>query len=177
VLLPMTKVFKAHIVGLRFQSAISKIAFEIDSKKITVELAIGITSTEENNANVRLEDLKNQAAEALTASLQRPNCKVMRYDELNLKELNDQKVAATAIKLKTTNLSAVNVPANIDIVTTGDKSDSDFGIYHSYLADILQGKFEHIPKDKIATLVKPLETFLSYANEQGRFGASLPVKA
>ena len=164
VLLPMTKVFKAHIVAMRFQMAISKLSFEFDDERLRVKIAIGLTSTEGNNSKVKLNDLHIQANQALEASLEHSNCKVIRYDELNLKDLEDDE--AEASNITSIESAKTTKPESADLAVENRLSSIDINTYNSYMRDILEGNFENVPTSRLANMIKPLEAFLAYANEK-----------
>ncbi len=158
-LLPMTKVFKAHIVAMRFQTAISKLAFKIDDEILRVKLAIGLSSTEDNDAGIKFTDLNSQASQALAISLQRPTHSVFRYDELSAKELKDEKIDSSIASI-TAKADKKHPPAKIKLLTP------DTSAYNKYMADILKGDFKNIPLQHMAAMIQPMESFLKYAIAQ-----------
>ena len=158
-LLPMTKVFKAHIVAMRFQTAISKLAFKIDDEILRVKLAIGLSSTEDNDEGIKFADLNSQASQALAISLQRPTHSVFRYDELSAKELKDEKIDSSIASI-TAKADKKHPPAKIKLLTL------DTSAYNSYMNDILQGDFKNIPLQHMAAMIQPMESFLKYAIAQ-----------
>ena len=165
-LLPMTKIFKAHIVAMRFQNAISKLAFKINDKTIRVKVAIGLTSTEDKNEGLKFDDLNSQANQALEVSLQRPTHSVFRYDELSAKELKDEKIdnsttSITTKKNKKRSLSKdFTETQNITLLT------ADMDAFNYYMSEILKGNFKNIPAQHMAEMIQPFESFLKYAIEQ-----------
>lgn len=165
-LLPMTKVFKAHIVAMRFQTSISKLAFKINDETIRVKLAIGLSSTEDGDKGLKFDDLNTQASQALEVSLQRPTHSVFRYDELSAKELRDEKIdsttASVATKIDKTKSAAINfgITQNITLLT------ADMDAFNYYMSEILKGNYENIPAQHMTELIQPLEAFLKYAIAQ-----------
>lgn len=163
VLLPMTKLFKAHIVAMRFQTTIGKLAFKLDDETIRVKLAIGLSSTEGGKKGINFEDLNAQANQALEVSLQRPTHRVFRYDELSAKELKDEKIdnstASIAIRTKKKDPPAKDFAeaAKITLLT------ADMNAYNNYMSEILVGNFKNIPTQHLADMIQPFESFLKYA--------------
>lgn len=158
-LLPMTKLFKAHIVAMRFQTTIGKLAFKIDDETIRLKLAIGLSSTEDKNIGMKFDDLDAQANQALAISLQRPTHGVFRYDELSAKELKDEKIDSRSTSI--TAKADKNDPSVKIALLTPDTS-----AYKNHMNDILKGNFKNIPIQHMAGMIQPLESFLKYAIAQ-----------
>lgn len=151
---------------MRFQTAISKLAFKINDETIRVKIAIGLTSTEDKNEGLEFDGLNLQANQALEMSLKRPTHSIFRYDELSAKELKDEKVdssttsVATKINKKTLASKSFAETENITLLT------ADMNALSYYMSEILKGNFENIPAQHMADMIKPFESFLKYAIAQ-----------
>lgn len=162
-LLPMTKVFKAHIVAMRFQAAINKLVFKINDETIKIKIGIGLTSTEEKNQNARFDELYTQANQALEASLRHAKCNIFRHNELNAKDLNKTATNTALISpAVTADFPAKEEENTIDV----SMLNLDTPTYNSYITGILNGNFESIPIQCMENMIEPLELFLKYAIEQ-----------
>ena len=80
IMLPNTKAFMAHIVASRLKEAVEELVFNISDIKIQAGLAVGLCSTEANDASAKLvfEEYCVHAAHALAASLKTPNKRIVR---------------------------------------------------------------------------------------------------
>ncbi len=150
IVLPMTKAFKAHIIGSRLKKAVRKIEFDINGNKVRVTLAVGLTSTDStDDAGVlTFKDYCVQAALALRASLEIPKHPVVRYDETYEKQFED---LPEKLEVRRAEDDAIN----------GDSALEEFG---EFFSGILVGDYSSIPESYIPTLITPLENFLDYAH-------------
>jgi diguanylate cyclase (GGDEF)-like protein len=152
IVLPNTKAFKAHIVATRLKQSAQELVFDISSVKIHVSLAVGLCSTEVEDASAKLsfEQYCVQAAQALATSLDDQNNRIIRYDETYEKKLDDEQGAY-----------AFTTPAVSDTVQSDEESADAFG---DFFTGILSGDYSNIPTEFLPTLIEPLESFLEYAH-------------
>ncbi len=154
LVMPMTKAFRAHIVGIRFQKTVSNLAFKISNDTIRIKLAAGLNSTEGYNESVTFTGLTMQADIALQESLLRRACQIVRHDETINREEN--KKAEIADRKEET--------LGQELAADFDKLDT--ALFNRYMTAIIQGEFEKVPRKYIEKLIDPLESFLKYARGQ-----------
>lgn len=154
LLLPMTKAFRAHIVGIRFQKMVSNLAFKSEDKTIRIKLAAGLNSTEGYNEKVSFAGLMIQADLALQESLQRRACQIVRHDETINKDVDTKTSSDKKEKL------------SIGKELADDIEKLDGVLFSRYMTAIMNGEFEKVPTDYIEKMLQPLESFIKYAHGQ-----------
>ena len=160
ILLPMTSGFKAHIVAIRLQNAIGKLAFAIDDNTVSIEIAIGLASTEGLDKGKGFEDLNNRVEEALSTSIEKRNCKVVYYDEQD----SDSDVNDIEAKLSVKQMGKKRVDESSSQSNGNDEKQIER--YGNHLLNIFNCNFDAIPSEDIDDLIKPLQAFLEYAQQQ-----------
>jgi diguanylate cyclase (GGDEF)-like protein len=157
LLLPMTKAFRAHIVGLRFQKTIDNLAFQTDDEIIRIQLASGLNSTEGYNEHLTFAELSLQAEKALEASLQDRASKIVRHDETLIGEEDSEKHSES---------SELETQESIGKELAADLQKLDTAVFNRYMSAIMTGEFEKIPVQDVENMIEPLESFLKYAYNQ-----------
>ena len=157
LLLPMTKAFRAHIVGIRFQKSISNLAFQVEDEIIRIKLAAGLNSTEGYNDQVTFTGLTIQADIALQESLQRRACQIVRHDETINKGENaePETIASSDVKEELT----------IGKELAADIEKLDTALFNLYMSAVMSREYEKIPENHIENMILPLESFLKYARD------------
>lgn len=162
LLLPMTKVFRAHIVADRFQKAVDNLAFQAAEEVIRIKLASALNSTEGYSEQVSFTEILSKAEKALQASLQSRTFKVVSYNESLLeKPQGDKNKKSSAVTTKK------EVPAK-ESVTELQKLDT--AEFNRYMSAILNDDFGVVPAQHIENMIEPLESFLKYAYIQMQTG-------
>lgn len=154
LLLPMTKAFRAHIVGIRFQKSIANLAFKSETDTIRIKLAAGLNSTEGYNDKVTFTGLTIQTDIALQESLQRRACQIVRHDETINKEETDN----------ASNDEKEQVSLGNELAADMEKLDT--ALFSRLMSAIMNGEFEKVPMQHLENMIQPLESFLSYAHSQ-----------
>lgn len=155
VLLPVTIVFKAHIIALRIQKGVDKLVFKIADDTEKIKLAVGLSSNGSYNHDITFTQLCFQAEKAAHASAQHNNCKVIRCDDLLHKNQHSVKYKKSS--------SSNEEQADSTSYSDTDLTISDATSQKNYIQEIINGDFEKIPTQYIENLIKPMESFLHYA--------------
>ncbi|MCG6938722.1 MAG: response regulator [Gammaproteobacteria bacterium] len=157
VLLTNTNAFKAHIIAMRIQNAIKKLAFKIDDITIEIELAVGLNSSESYGDELTFTELCIQTEKALQASLQHKECKIIRraelfpevpYYDISGKSSSDSKFQESDEKAKSSN------------------NNHDIELLCSYIPAMINGEYEKIQLQDIESMIQPLQSYLDYAYSQ-----------
>ncbi len=152
IVLSQTKAFMAHIVASRVKEAVEDLVFDISNIKVQVSLALGLCSTEDidKSDKIAFEEYCVHAAHALAASLKTPNRRIVRYDEIHEKKIEDKKIS-----------HPVSIHANTDLT---DYEHGSLDVYAEYFSSILRGDYSNIPPECLPSLIEPLESFFEYAH-------------
>jgi diguanylate cyclase (GGDEF)-like protein len=151
IVLPKTKPFMAHIVASRLKKAVEDLVFDISDIKIQVSLAVGLCSTEVNEASdkIAFEEYCVHAAQALEASLKTPNKRIVRYGDADDDNTGDEKLSHGFL--------------SDEAAGHADNGQDLMGVNADYISGILEGDYSNIPVEDLPSLIESLENFFGYA--------------
>ena len=168
--LPNTKAFKAHIVATRVKQTVENLTFEIGQQTLNIDIAIGICSSEDSDQSkdASFEDYCVLASHALTASLETPNKRIIRYDETYEKKVSDESASTPITKsdiAKTEdNVQDTHDFSTADVTNTVEDEQDSADAFTEFFSCILTGNYRTIPVEFLPSLIEPLENFLEYAH-------------
>lgn len=156
IVLPKTKSFMAHIVASRLKEAVEELVFTFNNIRVQVSLAIGLCSTEadDKSRKIAFEEYCVHAAHALSASLQTPNRRIVRYDETYEKMIGEK-----------------SGPYSLSAHESDESTDSEHDLAYmctEYFPSILSGDYSNIPAECLSPLIEPLSSFIEFAVEATR---------
>ncbi|MCK4704913.1 MAG: response regulator [Gammaproteobacteria bacterium] len=148
IVLPATTEFKANIIGIRLQNKVSNLKFETSDAGIRVKMAMGISTTNNNQGPQTFDELHLRAEQALQMSIEQSAAPIVRYDETYEKRYSDEQ-HANKKELKKSNRQMV---------------PSDDAIkMKKYFTSIMSGDFDRVPAYYVEAMIAPLQNFLEYA--------------
>ncbi len=165
ILLPMTKAFKAHIVAMRFRTAVAKLVFKHNGERIKLNLAIGLNSLANQTSSITINEFQQQTEKALEVSLHDGGKLIVRHDEIiDREEYRKDQTALSPDQSIENRPQAIN--ADVPDNQTTDSQPLDTRHLCQHFQNILNGDYNNIPNQHIINMIEPLESILKYAHKQ-----------